>query len=279
MARRSAVNRTVDSYDRWVDATVATLVARIDSISRRAVARVIRELAAELDRARGGIIEPTGSNQQTLRRLDAIFQQALRDLGYFDVVAAWTATSFPKAAPYFERTFEALNATLKEPLPEPRLGAEQVRFLSSRAVSAGVSIQNEARILGRQATRRALFSAGATPMPQLVEQLSSEYGKLPTRVASLADTLITTHYRTIQSLSYEAVEEEVGRELAYRYFGPRDKLNRPFCKRVLASNTPRTKAQIQALSNPSGLGDTFRTCGGWSCRHQWAAVGFAEGAT
>jgi hypothetical protein len=61
----------------------------------------------------------------------------------------------------------------------------------------------------------------------------------------------------------------------YVYWGPHDAITRPWCDHRLATNSPLTHDEINALapskSNTTGL-DNFTARGGWNCRHLWQAA-------
>lgn len=279
MARRSKLYAAIDRLDRFHDSLVDGLAAQIQRIVTRASSRTESDLRDALTTdSRGRVVAPVAANQAALRAVGGSFIGHLGDLGYLDAVAAFR-NQMPGVMPYFQETFEAVNSTLKAPLPEPKFRPEDQRYFESQRLSAGVVLKDEAANVARAATRQALISMGAVPVRTLTERLAADFGTLPTRASGLASTLISVHYRTIQNRAFDLVEEESG-ELLYRYVGPRDKLNRPVCKLWLAkygsAGKPLTRKQIEALSNGSTLSNPFLHGGGYRCRHQWVAVGYAD---
>ena len=276
MARRSELQRSIEDHDRYIDSAVAALVARVKRITDRATIRATNRLRRELETAKGQV-RPVAANQRALRSFAAIFDEELTKLGYYTVIDAFTRETFPGQAPFFTEAFDVINRSLKQPLPDPRLRPEDLRFITSQQISAGVVLGGEAARIGETAMAQALLSVGGTGIDALIEALADRLQMLPAKVESLSVTALTIHYRTLQDLSYRRVEEDSGEELLFRYFGPRDRRNRPFCRRVLGDNKPRSKKEVLALDNaPSSLTNAFLHGGGYRCRHRWAAVGFKE---
>jgi hypothetical protein len=57
----------------------------------------------------------------------------------------------------------------------------------------------------------------------------------------------------------------------FRYSGPDDSVTRPFCAARVARAFERTK--IDEMDNgQTGPGTALTACGGFNCRHRWAAV-------
>ena len=60
----------------------------------------------------------------------------------------------------------------------------------------------------------------------------------------------------------------------FRYFGPKDSVNRAFCRERIGKVYSRQ--DIEAMDNGHGL-DVRLHCGGWRCRHHWRAVWSPDG--
>lgn len=57
----------------------------------------------------------------------------------------------------------------------------------------------------------------------------------------------------------------------FRYSGPQDLVTRPFCKRLAGAVLSRD--EVDSLDNgQTGPGSAMLACGGFNCRHRWAAV-------
>jgi len=277
VAKRKETTRDVlAEHDKFIDSLVEKLDRRVRILTTKAVARTTADLADELKRTNGQI-DPVAHNQQVMRRMDRLFMKNLNDLGYRETLKAFTE-EFPGNVPLFERTFEAVNRQLKNPLPDPGFGAEDQRFFDSKAISAGKLMHLETDRVAKLAAEQTLVSVGAMPFKQLLERLSATFGKVPTHIEGLAVTTLTTHYRAINDRAYQKIEEEQGEPLRFVYFGPRDKVNRPFCRKILNSNRPRTREEVNALDpSPSPLRPVFTAAGGFNCRHVWIVAGDKEG--
>jgi hypothetical protein len=254
------------AQDRFADSILEPLLKKVNQQFSKAAQRTISRLQAKLDLA-GNQILGTRNNQRVLRQVQQIFMEELTLTGYPQTIEAFTGT-FPRQLPFFTDTLEALNETLKTPLPMVQFTKADIGFFISRQISAAKLLDNLPFRIAGVAMERTLLATGGLPLKNLIGTLSETFAKAPLQVESLAITSIETHYRVIQDRGYQLIEEERG-PLKFRYYGPRDKLNRPFCRSILAENAPRTRAQINKLDNRSSLKPVFTAAGGWNCRHQW----------
>lgn len=122
-------------------------------------------------------------------------------------------------------------------------------------------------------TQRTLLSIGGLRPRDLAEAIARESGKMMAHATTIADTAQSTFYRTIAERGFARIEQRQpkAQPLAYSYYGPDDKLNRPFCKRILdaqAKGRAYTRPEIEAMDNGQ-LPNPFLTGGGYRCRHQW----------
>jgi hypothetical protein len=80
---------------------------------------------------------------------------------------------------------------------------------------------------------------------------------------------MTTYYRTLTDQAFQKIEEDLPEiEQRYRYSGPLDSRNRPFCRQLENADKAYSRAQIAAMDNGM-LPNVFLSCGGWNCRHVW----------
>ena len=70
-----------------------------------------------------------------------------------------------------------------------------------------------------------------------------------------------------------------GARIRYKYVGPRDNKNRPFCAEMLAANRVYRREDIEEMSNkivnPISRGQyysIFQWRGSWNCRHEWVEL-------
>ncbi len=267
MAKRPRTLREVfNAHEAFADSLVAGLDRRVRSISIRAAVRLNAILAQKLD-LENGVILRTANNQRVLRSIPRLYAQILDQLGYNAAVDAF-ALQFPNQLPFISETFEAINTRLRDPLPLPLFARDQA-FLSSRVLSIGSVLRSEAGRVAQSAAQGALLTAGAASFASFREALAVRTGRLQPNISALAATVVSTNFRVMNDRAYEFVEKERGLKLKYVYFGPRDKLNRPFCRRTLGKNIPRTRVQIQRLANKSSLKNNFVSAGGFNCRHIW----------
>lgn len=265
MAKVRSVREVFNAHERFSDSLTDRFDRRIRRISARASVRLIRELEKKLDLADGLVID-TPNNQRVLRGVPKLFEGILEDLGYNNATKAF-AEQFPKQLPFVRDTFRAINKRLKTPLPLPSFSADDP-FITSRIISTDRLLRGEAFRVAESAAQNALLGVGATNFDVFREALALRTGRLQTNVSALASTVISTNFRVINNRAYEVVEEERG-DLMFVYFGPDDKLNRPFCRSILDNNIPRTREEINALDNLTILEPVFMVAGGFNCRHIW----------
>lgn len=149
---------------------------------------------------------------------------------------------------------------------------QQATFQTIRDL--GIDLQSE---LTRQVITGAEINIDnfiETETPRVVRNLITEL-----------DTAVLSFNRSVTV----GKAEELGLEY-YVYFGPNDKVTRPFCDYLLGDsarlpakvNVPvqrdsrvYTKDEIARMDNGQGL-DPLTFCGGWNCRHQWRPISESE---
>ena len=172
--------------------------------------------------------------------------------------------------PTIQELLELLADQAKVSLPKLSFTKDDLRLFSSTASAANSSIREEIAAEARRAFNKVMFSVGGLPFKDMVAIIREGTGQTLTRAKSLADTAQAGFYRVALERQYNKIEADTGRELRYRYSGPRDLRNRPFCREMLAKSAAGvtwTKAEFNALDNHS-LKPVFIFCGGFNCRHQ-----------
>jgi len=262
-------------HDAWVDAKALTFrerMLRIAEIAALYAARTIERQAVRDGLIVSGALVPKASAQRLMRRADQIFLDRLEKEGWFLTVEALTAQlavpgTQQRQAILFDRTFKAINSGLKKPLPMPDWRADDRRYFESRRITTSQALNYEVERIAKSATNRVLLNSGAVSFSELMTVLTTTIGRGFNNLESLAATALSTHYRTLHDRSFTLIEEQADVKLKLTYSGPRDKRNRPFCRRML-SEGPRTRAEIQKLRAPGGL-PVLTAGGGYNCRHVW----------
>ncbi len=293
--RKRTVAEMLRDEERYEDALVAIFVSDIREILSKVAARTLATATSELS-VETGAIASTAGNQQTLRRLDRIFAETLRTTKnkqgqtYRDIVGRF-ADGFPRPRVtggrslgfgQFEQIISRLNASLKSPnLPNVEFGPKTSAFLRSRRLSVSASMVDEVGVITGRLVRQSITQAGALGLPDLADFLSNVWQRGAVHLESFAVTTISTHARVIDDNAYSFVEEDTGRALLFKYFGPNDKLvSHKLCLGILRGNLknePRTKKEINKLNpSDSNLRSIFTAAGGWRCRHSWQVVGFVD---
>ena len=270
MAKRRprTIRELFDAHEEFADSLVDKLDIRLRLIGVRASARTLNELQRLLD-IENGIILDTPTNQRILRNSDKIFTRHLEALGFTATVQAFS-NQLPRQLPFVENIFRAINRQLKTPLPIPDFSPNEA-FLQSRIKSGTRLLELEKFRVAEAMAENALLSIGAASFDTFREALAVKLDRLQPNISALAATVMSTNFRVINDRAYKAAEEDEA-PLKFIYFGPKDKLNRPFCRWALNNNTPRTRKQINLLNNRSSLKPTFLVGGGFNCRHIWIAA-------
>jgi hypothetical protein len=203
--------------------------------------------------------------------VDKVFLQNLEAAGYERVVQGFV-NEFAGQVPWFQEVLGALSYELGEQL-KVEFSATDKRFFVGQQVSTVAALESEIERGAIVAKRQALFSVGGLPVKQLTEYLATAFRVSLSDATSLASTALPTFYRTVADRGFQKIEQGLapGRSVRYTYYGPLDKLNRPFCRRMMGeakAGKAWTREEIAKLSNGS-LPNVFATCGGWRCRHQW----------
>lgn len=257
-----------DAHDEWIENFVDSFRRELGEIVSVAQVRVASTLRARLAMD-GESVRRTAGNQAALRSIDTLFMQEMERAGFDGLRRAFVA-QFPGQLQFFEQIVEQISATLKRPLTVEWTGADR-DVLASFQLSASDGLSAVVETAATAARGRALYSVGALEFGDLVGTIARTFGRATGEAATLAATSTTMFYRTAADRGFAQIENGLKPgAVRYRYDGPRDKLIRPFCLRMLkrTREKPMTRAQISKLSNGQ-LPNVFVTCGGYNCRHQW----------
>ena len=273
------LNDIINEHEDEIDAIVAEFMRRLESMVQGAVEVVLEQLAGELGLS-GGVIEATSQNQRILNSVDKRFVQALDAQGYQQMLENYVQ-SFNGQFVWFDKVLETINADLKFKLPPTKLTRGQMAQLEAYQVSAKDVIDGAVKRVATNVKQQAILSVGGTNVKQLTKSISQSFNKPMAEAQNLAETSISTFYRTITDKGFQLIEEDLPEyEIRYNYEGPLDKLTRPFCtklERQSREGKTWTRKQINKMNNGQ-LPNVFTTCGGYRCRHQWviSAEGLKE---
>lgn len=280
MADSQDIAAILAAHDAWVDQKSLTFrdrMLRIAEIAALHAARTIERQGVKDGLIVSGSLLPKASAQRLMRRADQIFLDRLEKEGWFLAVEALTAQlAIPgtqqRQAVFFADTLKAVNQGLKKPLPMPDWRADDRRYFESRRITTSQALNYEVERIAKSATNRVLLNSGAVSFSELMTVLTTTIGRGFGNLDSLAATALSTHYRTLHDRSFTLIEEQADVKLKLVYSGPKDRLNRPFCRRILEDNEPRTRAEVNKLRAPGGL-PVLTAGGGYNCRHVWIMAG------
>ena len=253
------------------DASINSMLARfereLDAMVHSAMARTQARLQ-DLLSVTDGKIDRSVTNARALRRFDSIFLQELDRSGYNHLLEEFT-NQFPGQFEYFQDALKTISAAQKTPLPEIKFRPRDLQVFADQQLTAEDSLRGAMEAIAAQAKNRVMFSAAGLTMPDLVESLSRYLSRSLPEVVSLAETATSTFYRVMADRAYQLIEKDLPEQtIKYRYYGPLDKLTRPFCGRLIEAAETYTRAQIDDMNNGQ-IPNVFISCGGWRCRHQW----------
>lgn len=260
----------VDKLDARTDSLLSNFDREAGVILSRAQVRTLNLLRSRLVLEPDGTVKQTAQNVQIMRTLPALFRQAMRTEGYEDLLVGFVS-SFNGGLPTLDQILEKITSNYS--IRPVQFTGEDIKYFD--AVKQGTLINLDAVIdqTANNARRATMFSVGGTPFDELSVTLAEKLNIALSDASALAATGISTFYRTVAKIGYDQIEDSLGpsKQLEYTYYGPLDKLNRPFClkhEKQARAGTTWTREQIDRMDNGQ-LPDVFTTCGGFRCRHQW----------
>lgn len=211
---------------------------------------------------------------ELLSNLPRVWEQAIREAG-IDALTESFVEEFNGQIPPFQRILDLLSERLNSKIPQIRWTDQDLESFASRQVATARQIHSVVSAAGSTAMRKALFNVGGISPAELALVVADQSTLSIGQARTVADTAISSFYRSVQEAGYSHIEEElVPGALKYEYFGPEDKLTRPFCK-ILITPLPITRKrrtftmeEIESMDNGQ-TEDVFVTGGGWNCRHSW----------
>lgn len=235
-----------------------------------AKARVFGRLQEKLA-IKGGKVGSTRANARTLRSVAKMLREELGVAGITELIQEFGST-FAGQLPMFEEIIGLIGAEAKVPLSVDWSAADLDLFASRQlTVESGLETILESAALAAQ--RRVMFSTGGLSFGDLVETINVGMRVPVAEAVTLAETAQAGFWRTITDQGFQQIEKDLPKgAVRYRFEGPKDKLTRPFCKRMLERTKDRglTRDEIDRLDNGQ-LPNVFMTGGGWKCRHQFVA--------
>lgn len=255
----------LSDYD---DSTLASFVADLRSILTTAQIKMAGDARKALSVTRGRV-DSTASNSRFLRSMAVEFLRKSKDAGLGKLMQSF-ADSFDGALPFMEDVFDVIRSSVKSPMPSFRVTNADRIVGQSLKLNTVVSMDGLISSVANATAQRALFSVGGLRFTDLTDLMAKQISTTIPKAQTLAATAQSTFYRTIQANQFKRIQDGMDVVLRYDYSGPKDKLNRPFCREMLEkskSGKRWTEAELRKMDNGSTLSDVWTSCGGWSCRH------------
>lgn len=268
------IEDTAEQHTRQIDAQVNAFRESLDRSLGHAGSQILAEMASKLE-IRNGVIVETSANQAALRTIGTVIDGELGRAGYDRIINGFV-NSFPGQIPWFQSILAELTAA--DPIAV-KFRAKDVAYFSQRQATTVSILQDEINRGILAAKQKALFSVAGMPLRELVTEISNSLQVSVSSATALADTALPGFYRTVANRGYDIIEQGLapGKAAYYTYFGPRDVLNRPFCKKLMVaakSGQQWTRGQIANMDNgPKQPKPVIIYCGGWRCRHQFGIKG------
>lgn len=254
-------------HSTYQDSLIYRFESGLRNVVGKAQSRVISQLHDRL-KITDGVIDPSPKNLVLLRNAGKLFMAELDKAGYQELVQAflkqWNGT-----LPFLQETIEFLGEQVDQPWKDLKFTSKDLNLLNGIKASTVDMLDSAMTTVAGTAVTRGLFGVAGLRFGALVETLTEKFQLGIGRARSIADTAMSTWYRTAADRAFQAIAADLPQhELKYRYSGPDDKLTRPFCRHMLAVDKAYTRDQIEKMDNGQ-LPNVFLTCGGWNCRHQW----------
>ncbi len=264
----------VKKLDHRTDSILSSFDSRFSSVLAKAQTRTTLKLRGLLAIEDDGTVRPTARNIRALRTLPDIFRTSLSNEGYDSMVASYLG-SFNGGLPILDEILTQISDDYEVAAPE--FGKQDEEYFAEVKKGTAINLESSVDFAAQAARAATTFAVGGTPFDELAVELAERLQLSLGQGQSIAATGIATFYRTVSARGYDQIEDSLGKhgkDLEYSYYGPLDKLNRPFCFKLEGqARTGKTwkRTQIDNMDNEQ-LPDVFTTCGGYRCRHQWLPV-------
>lgn len=247
--------------DQFYDSMIDAFTEHLRGVVTMAQAKMAGYLQASLTTT-AGKIDRTLGNLRVVRTLDDRFMEFLDESGYSALLSAYV-TSFAGEKAFLQETLQYLGY---DPVA---FTASDLKVFGSLQLNAVTSMTTVAEAAAGTAMQQALFSIGGLKFAGLVQSLASKIDASLPRIRTIAETSMTTYYRTLTDQAFQKIEKDLPElDQRYRYSGPLDSRNRPFCRHLENVDKAYSRAEIDQMNNGM-LPNVFLSCGGWNCRHVW----------
>ena len=263
--------------DQKIDSLLTWFVSELSLVFSRAQARVLSDMLTRLS-IKASTVLPGRENYRVFKQLPELFRKALKAEGYDRTVTQFLA-SFDDGVPYLEDILAKVTDHFD--LKPVHFSADDLKFFQEVKTTTALTLEDAINQISQRARARVLFSYAGGTFQELAVTVAARLHVGQAEAGKIATTGLATFYRTMADTGYQKIEATLkpsGNQLHYFYYGPDDKLTRPFCERLLHDTRAGrvwTRPEIEAMDNGQ-LPNVFQTCGGYNCRHQWLVQGVGK---
>jgi len=254
-------------HNKYQDSMVYTYESHLREITMRAQGRVIARLQAQLS-ITDGIIDSSAANMRLLRNAGKMFMQEMDRAGYQRLVDAFVG-EFRGTLPFLQETVELLGSQVDEKWHDLGFTPRDFSLLGGVGANTVAALEGAIEATAGAAVSRGLFGVAGLRFATLVETLSTRFEMSIGKATSVGNTAMSVWYATASDRAFQIIAKDLPQQtLRYRYSGPQDKLERPFCRHLTEAGKAYTREQIAQMDNGQ-IPNVFISRGGWQCRHQW----------
>jgi hypothetical protein len=265
------------AHQTWIDSLVSSFEEQLTAILSAAKAKLQARLHGALKLDADGKLQRTAANSGVIRKLDGWFMAEMEASGLNHLVAEFTG-QFPGQFQFFQQTLDYLSAAMKTALPKIDWSGTDRQVFASFAANTRDALAATVESTAAVARNRILLSVGGLKFSDLVVTLATALDRGVPAATSIAETATSTFYRVIANQGYQKLDAEFPGTVRYKFYGPLDKLNRPFCRHLLEAAKSYTREEIDAMDNGQ-IPNVFLSGGGWRCRHSWIGAIQQEAAS
>lgn len=285
---KATITEIVARQNRLIDDAVGELRSDLTAMIGRVLPDVQSWLAGRLMVGGQDAVPPGPKSAATLRLLMRQINTGMKRAKLDARLEAWSDT-FARQMPLFDEVLGLMG------LPAMKWRDADIKWLANSKLSAEDQVRGVIESAAREVQTRALMQVSGLKLSELYRVMNERMQMAPATAASVADTSATIFLRSVHERGYTAIERD-GDPLRFRFVGPHDKLERPFCDAVAhtgkgidrqqgkrrifappaAADGSYTREEIARMDNGQ-IPNAMLSGGGYRCRHQWIPVAIAPG--
>ena len=244
--------------DAATENTLASFSRQIASAKLAIAALLTRSLTVD-----SGVVQMSTTFSATLSKIPELFTSQIRVHGYY-VATRDFVKLFDAQVDQALAAIDLMNLDLGTPY----LSQIQRDFVVGQKLAAKRALDMEPMLVSVRLAQAAYsFSPGQT-LSGMIDYFGSIADQLMD-VSVKLQLFITSFFRKVLGMFYFNFEKS--KELWYKYVGPADKKNRPFCAGIIVTGRVYRFSEIEEMDNGQIPG-VLENGGGYGCRHWWAAT-------